>query len=293
MIKGIMPPIATPFINNEVAFEKLKENLSRWNKTELSGYVVFGSNGESVYLARDEKLKLIEFVKNNIPDNKNLIAGTGSDSIKETIALTNDAAKYGAETALILTPSFYKGQMKHEAFIKYFTQIADNIKIPLLIYNVPKFTGVSIEAETVAELAKHKNIIGIKNSEENVARLSEIINLTSKDFLTIVGTASVLYPGLCMGASGGILALANIAPNECIQIYNYVQTDKHTEAKNLQLKMLAANKAVTAKYGVAGLKAALDLTGFFGGEPRSPLSGLTKPQKEDLINILKKAEIIK
>ncbi len=293
MIKGIMPPIATPFINNEVAFEKLKENLSRWNKTELSGYVVFGSNGESVYLARDEKLKLIEFVKNNIPDNKNLIAGTGSDSIKETIALTNDAAKYGAETALILTPSFYKGQMKHEAFIKYFTQIADNIKIPLLIYNVPRFTGVSIEAETVAELAEHKNIIGIKNSEENVARLSEIINLTSKDFLTIVGTASVLYPGLCMGASGGILALANIAPNECIQIYNYVQTDKHTEAKNLQLKMLAANKAVTAKYGVAGLKAALDLTGFFGGEPRSPLSGLTKPQKEDLINILKKAEIIK
>jgi 4-hydroxy-2-oxoglutarate aldolase len=293
MIKGIMPPIATPFINNEVAFEKLKENLSRWNKTELSGYVVFGSNGESVYLARDEKLKLIEFVKNNIPDNKNLIAGTGSDSIKETIALTNDAAKYGAETALILTPSFYKGQMKHEAFIKYFTQIADNIKIPLLIYNVPKFTGVSIEAETVAELAEHKNIIGIKNSEENVARLSEIINLTSKDFITIVGTASVLYPGLCMGASGGILALANIAPNECIQIYNYVQTDKHTEAKNLQLKMLAANKAVTAKYGVAGLKAALDLTGFFGGEPRSPLSGLTKPQKEDLINILKKAEIIK
>ena len=292
MIKGIMPPIATPFINNEVAYNKLKENLSRWNKSQLSGYVVFGSNGESAFLTKDEKLKLIETVKLNIQSDKHLIAGTGSDSIKETISLTNEAAENGADTALILTPSFYKSQMKHEAFIKYFTEVADNIKIPLLIYNVPKFTGVSIDAETVAALAEHPYIIGIKNSEENIARLSEIINLTPKDFITIVGTASVLYPGLCMGAKGGILALANIAPGKCIQIYNYVQDGKHLEAKNIQMKMLDANKAVTAKYGVAGLKAALDLTGYFGGEPRSPLSRLTEIQKEDLIKILKKAEII-
>lgn len=293
MIKGIMPPIATPFINNEIAFEKLKENLTRWNRTDLSGYVVFGSNGESVFLTRDEKLRLIEFVKANIPAGKNLIAGTGSDSIKETISLSNDAANLGADAALILTPSFYKGQMKHEAFVEYFTEVADNITIPLLIYNVPKFTGVTIEAETVAKLAEHSNIIGIKNSEENTARLAEIINLTPADFITIVGTASVLYPGLCMGATGGILALANIAPNECVQIYRFVQEGKHFEAKNLQMKMLAVNKAVTAAYGVAGLKAALDLTGYFGGEPRSPLHGLTTAQKEGLINILKKAEIIK
>ena len=293
MIKGIMPPIATPFLNNEVAYNKLKENLARWNKTELSGYVVFGSNGESAYLTRDEKLKLIETVKLNIPAGKHLIAGTGLDSIKETISLTNEAAESGADTALILTPSFYKSQMKHDTFIKYFTEVADNSEIPLLIYNVPKFTGVNIEAETVALLAEHPNIIGIKNSEENVARLSEIINLTPKDFITLVGTASVLYPGLCMGAKGGVLALANIASDQCIQIYNYVPEGKHSEAKFLQMKILEANKAVTAKYGVAGLKAALDLTGYFGGEPRSPLSGLTKTQKENLTNILKKAEIIK
>ena len=293
MIKGIMPPIATPFLNNEVAYNKLKENLARWNKTELSGYVVFGSNGESAYLTRDEKLKLIETVKLNIPAGKHLIAGTGLDSIKETISLTNEAAESGADTALILTPSFYKSQMKHDTFIKYFTEVADNSEIPLLIYNVPKFTGVNIEAETVALLAEHPNIIGIKNSEENVARLSEIINLAPKDFITLVGTASVLYPGLCMGAKGGVLALANIASDQCIQIYNYVPEGKHSEAKFLQMKILEANKAVTAKYGVAGLKAALDLTGYFGGEPRSPLSGLTKTQKENLTNILKKAEIIK
>ena len=293
MLKGIMPPIATPFLNNEVAYDKLKENLSTWNKTKLNGYVVFGSNGESAFLTKDEKLKLIETVKLNIPSDKHLIAGTGLDSIKETISLTNKAADNGADTALILTPSFYKSQMKHEAFIKYFTDVADNIKIPLFIYNVPKFTGVSIEAETVALLAEHPNIIGIKNSEENVARLSEIINLTPKDFITLVGTASVLYPGLCMGAKGGILALANIASDQCIQIYNYVQKGKHLEAKKIQMKMLEVNKAITAKYGVAGLKAALDLTGYFGGEPRSPLSKLTEIQKEDLIKILKRTKIIK
>ena len=292
MIKGIMPPIATPFINNEVAYNKLEENLARWNKTELSGYVVFGSNGESAFLTKDEKLKLIETVKLNIPAGKHLIAGTGLDSIKETISLTNEAAESGADTALILTPSFYKSQMKHDAFIKYFTEVADNSKIPLLIYNVPKFTGVNIEAETVALLAEHPNIIGIKNSEENVARLSEIINLTPKDFITLVGTASVLYPGLCMGAKGGVLALANIASDQCIQIYNYVPEGKHSEAKFLQMKILEANKAVTAKYGVAGLKAALDLTGYFGGEPRSPLSKLTQIQIEDLTRILKKSGIL-
>jgi 4-hydroxy-2-oxoglutarate aldolase len=292
MIKGIMPPIATPFINNEVAYNKLEENLARWNKTELSGYVVFGSNGESAFLTKDEKLKLIETVKLNIPADKHLIAGTGLDSIKETISLTNESAESGADTALILTPSFYKSQMKHDAFIKYFTEVADNSKIPLLIYNVPKFTGVNIEAETVALLAEHPNIIGIKNSEENVARLSEIINLTPKDFITLVGTASVLYPGLCMGAKGGVLALANIASDQCIQIYNYVPEGKHSEAKFLQMKILEANKAVTAKYGVAGLKAALDLTGYFGGEPRSPLSKLTQIQIEDLTKILKKSGIL-
>ncbi len=292
MIKGIIPPIATPFINNEVAYEKLKENLSRWNKTGLSGYVVFGSNGESAFLTREEKLKLIEFVKANIPADKILIAGTGSDSIKETISLTNDAAGLGAGTALILTPSFYKSRMKHDAFIKYFTEVADNITIPLLIYNVPKFTGVSIEPETVAMLAEHPNIIGIKNSEENAARLAEIIHLAPDDFITIAGTASVLYPGLCVGAAGGILALANIAPNECVQIYNYFREGKHAEAKNLQMRMLAVNKAVTAVYGVAGLKAAMDFTGYFGGEPRAPLTGLTDIEKKNLINILRTAGIL-
>jgi len=142
MFKGVFPPIATPFVNDEVAYDKLAENLARWNQTGLSGYVALGSNGESVYLTRAEKLKLIEAARKYIPADKALIAGSGSDSIRETVSLTNEAAERGANAALILTPSFYKGQMKHNAFLTYFRAVADQSRIPLLIYQVPKFTGV-------------------------------------------------------------------------------------------------------------------------------------------------------
>ena len=292
MLKGIYPPITTPFINDEIAFDKLSENISRWNKTKLSGYVVMGSNGESAFLTREEKLKLIENVKKSADKDKTIIAGTGSDSIRETISLTNDAAKTGADYALVLTPSFYKDKMNSDSFIKYFTEVADKIDIPLIIYNVPKFTGVNIEAAAVEKLSEHKNIIGLKNSSENIAHLSEIVNNTTNDFITLVGTASVLFSGLCAGAAGGILALANIAPEECIEIYDLYNVGKLNEARQLQGKLIPVNKAVTGKYGVSGLKAAMDMLGYFGGDPRSPLNKLNKNELEDLKTILVKAGLL-
>jgi 4-hydroxy-2-oxoglutarate aldolase len=291
-LQGIMPPIATPFINDEVAYDKLAINFSKWNKTGLSGFVVMGSNGESVFLTRAEKLKLVEEVRKNISAEKLLIAGTGSDSIKESISLSNDSAERGADYVLILTPSFYKSEMKPAAYLKYFNTVADNIKVPLIIYNVPKFTGVDIEAETVAKLSEHKNIAGIKNSSENIRQTLEIINQTPKDFATIIGTASVLYSGLTAGAVGGILALANIAPEECIQIQKLIDDGKHTDAVELQKRMLPVNKAITAKYGVAGLKAAMDMLGYFGGEPRAPLSALSNSDLQQLKQILFSSKLL-
>lgn len=286
MIKGIMPPITTPFENGEVAYHKLAENMKSWNRTGLSGYVVMGSNGESAFLTREEKLRLIETVKANLGSEKILMAGTGSDSIKETVALTNDAAARGADYALVLTPSFYKGQMNGAAFMRYFTQVADQISIPLLIYNVPKFTGVSIDAQVVAQLAQHPNIVGLKNSAENSAHTAEIISVVGKDFSVLVGTASVLYPGLAAGATGGILALANIAPDRCVQLQEHVEAGRHAEASTLQKQLIPVNKAVTATYGVPGLKAALDMLGYFGGEPRSPLAVLAENERAVLKSIL-------
>jgi len=291
-INGIILPVPTPFLNDEVAYDKLASNILKWNQTDISGYLVMGSNGESAYLTREEKLKIVEVTKKNLANDKILIAGTGSDSIKETINLTNEAAKLGADTALILTPSFYKGKMTHPAFNRYFNEVAEDSMIPILIYNVPKFTGVEIEARTVAELSRHPNIIGIKHSSENMGQLAEIINLTPSDFNVIVGTASVLFAGLCLGAVGGILALANIAPEMCIKLQNYINDNNIEEARELQLQLLSANKAVTAQFGVAGLKAAMDMLGYFGGQPRSPLQSLDDNGKTVLKRILEESNIL-
>jgi 4-hydroxy-2-oxoglutarate aldolase len=291
-LKGIMPPIPTPVIGDEIAYNELKRNFEMWNKAGLTGFVVMGSNGEGVFLTRAEKLKMIESVKNQIGGDKILIAGTGSDSIRETISLTNDAAEPGADFALVLTPSFYKSEMKPAAYIRYFSAVADKTKIPVIIYNVPKFTGVDIEPETVALLALHGNIAGIKNSSENIRQTTEIISQTPAGFAVIIGTASVLYAALTAGAAGGILALANIAPDQCVSIQQLVEQGKHAEALEIQKRMLPVNKAVTARFGVAGLKAAMDLLGYFGGEPRLPLSPLGETEKEELRKILVNAGLL-
>ena len=291
-LKGIFPPITTPFQNDELALDKLAENINKYNQTDLTGYVVFGSNGESVFLTSEEKLILISSVKEQANSNKKIIAGTGLESIKDTIFLTNNAAKMGADFALIITPSFYKSVMNHNAFITYYTTIADSISIPLIIYNVTKFTNVNITSETIAELAQHPNIIGIKDSTENIAQISETINLTPDDFVVLIGTGSVLLPGLNSGAKGGVLALANIAPNECLQIYNLFSEGRLEEAKEIQNRLIPVNKAITVKYGVAGLKTAMDMIDYYGGLPRKPLQELSLKDKEDLKIILEKANLL-
>lgn len=289
-LKGIYPPLTTPFIDDEVSFDNLLLNLLRYENKLLPGYVLFGSNGESAFLTRDEKLQIVVKVREHT--KRILIAGTGLDSIKETIYLTNDAAERGANYALIITPSFFKSEMKHHNFLNYYTRVADSIMIPLIIYNVPKFTNVNIESETIIELSSHPNIIGLKDSTENPSRISEISAKVDSAFKLIVGTASILYTGILSGAIGGILALANIAPDQCLQIFNFIRERNFEKALEIQNRMIPVNRAVTSKFGVAGLKAAMDLMGYFGGNPRLPLEPLSEAQLIELKMILKKASLI-
>ena len=289
MITGIFPPVPTPFVNDEIAFDKLPDNLNSLIKSGVNGVVALGSNGEAVYLSRPEKLALLEQCRAILPEDKPLIAGTGLESIKETIALTNAAARFGVTAALVITPSFYAGKMDHTALIRYYTSVADATDIPVLIYNVPKFTGINIAPETVAALAGHPNVIGVKNSSENMAHLGEIIQRTPPDFSVLVGTASVLFSGILLGASGGIVALANIAARECLQIFEWTKAGEWDNARELQLRMISVNKAITADYGIAGLKAAMDMLGRFGGHPRKPLGALSPSDRKALTKILKEA----
>jgi 4-hydroxy-2-oxoglutarate aldolase len=293
MLKGIYPPLITPFVNDEVAYELLEDNVNKYNKSNLAGYVVFGSNGESVFLSDEEKIRLIATVREHTPKGKSVIAGTGLESIRETIKLSNEAAKNGADYALIITPYFFKNGMTHNALVEYYTVVADSIHIPVIIYNVTKFTNLNIAIETVLKLSEHPNIIGIKDSSENIAQVSETIYSTKKNFTTLIGTGSVLLPALQSGAAGGVLALANIAPAECVKIFELFNDGKIIQAQKIQNRMLAINKAITATYGVAGLKSAMDLLGYYGGRPRKPLQPLTSIQVKELKSILKKANLLK
>jgi 4-hydroxy-2-oxoglutarate aldolase len=289
-LRGIFPPLTTPFTDDELAIDKLLRNIRKYERRELSGYVLFGSNGESVFLTKEEKIQIVFNAREQT--KKPLIVGTGLDSIKDTIHLTNEAAEKGANYALVISPSFFKSEMKHRNFLNYYTKVAESVMIPVIIYNVPKFTNVNIEPETIIELAKHPNIAGLKDSTENTARISEIVANVPKSFKVIVGTASVLYPGLISGAVGGILALANIAPDECLQIYLHYIAGKHKEASELQNRIIPVNRAITTKFGVAGLKAAMDILGYDGGNPRMPLEPLNEAQIIELKVILRNASLI-
>ncbi len=285
-LSGVMPPITTPFQNGKLALDKLKKNFQKWNKTGLSGHLVLGSNGEAVYLNEKEKLRVVEVSRESIPKSKIMMVGTGMESTQETIRFTNQAAKMGADCALVVTPHYFKGSMKPQILYDHFIAIAESSQIGVLIYNVPQFTGINLEPELVAKLSQHPNIIGIKDSSGNIGQLSEIIHLSKKGFAVFVGSAPVFYPALCIGVTGGILAVANPVPQECVQIQNLFNKGRMNEARLLQEKLTPLAKAVTTKYGIGGLKMAMDLTGYFGGNPRSPLKRPGREVEEELKRLL-------
>jgi 4-hydroxy-2-oxoglutarate aldolase len=291
-LKGIFPPITTPFVGGKVAYDRLADNIARWNKTGLKGYVAFGSNGEYVYLSEQEKLDVVKTVVQSAGPGMKVIAGTGCESTWQTIELTNACAKLGAHAALVVTPFYYGGRMNEAALFQHYTAVADRAAIPIMIYNVTKFTNISTSVGLVARLSKHPNIIGIKDSNGNVSTLGEMVSAADKDFSVLVGTAGALFGALTLGAVGGVLALANVAPEACVQIHKLVEQGRIEAARKLQLQMLPVNTAVTATYGVPGLKAALDMLGYFGGDPRPPLLPASDKERSEVRDILKKAELL-
>ena len=285
-LSGVMPPITTPFQNGKLALDQLKKNFQRWNQTGLSGFLVLGSNGEAVYLNEREKIKVIEVSRESIPKSKIMLVGTGMESTQETIRFTQQAAKLGADWALVVTPSYFKGSMKPQILYDHFISVAESSKIGILIYNVPQFTGINLEPELVAKLSEHPNIIGIKDSSGNIGQLSEIIHLSHEKFAVFVGSAPVFFPALCVGAVGGILAVAQVAPQACVQIQSLFKKGKMDEARALQSQLTPLAKAVTAIYGIGGLKMAMDLAGYFGRDPRLPLKRPGKEVEEELKRLL-------
>jgi len=285
-LSGVMPPIATPFQDGKLASDKLKNNFQIWNKTGLSGYLVLGSNGEAVYLNEKEKIKAVEISRESIPTSKIMLVGTGMESTEETIRFTNQVAKMGADCALVVTPSYFKGSMKPHILYEHFISVADSSRIGILLYNVPQYTGINLEPEWVARLSEHPNILGIKDSSGNIGQLGEMVHLSKKGFAVFVGSAPVFFPALSVGAVGGILAVANVVPEECVRIQILFEEKKFYDARVSQGRLTPLAKAVTTKHGIGGLKMAMDLAGYFGGNPRAPLKRPGPEVEEELKKLL-------
>lgn len=269
---GVYPPIVVPFTESgQVNIDGFTANLKKWMDQGLSGVIFPGSNSEFPFLSLEEKIQLwkicVEIVKGA---DRKLIAGTGCESTVDTIWLTNLAADLGADAALIIPPYFYKPEMKHNVLVEHYTRVADNAKIPVLAYNVPAFSGIDFQADTIIKLAEHPNIIGMKDSSSNVLKASMIL-AERPEFIVFCGTGGSLLPFLSLGATGGIMALANFAGEPLLELYNAFHRKDLEGAKQLQHRLVGINNAVTARFGVSGLKYAMNKSGFIGGYPRRPL----------------------
>jgi 4-hydroxy-2-oxoglutarate aldolase len=283
-LHGILPPIATPFDHRGELYKvKVQHNVEKWNRTGLTGYVVCGSTGESVYLTTEEKLQMWDWVAEYAASDKVLLCGTGMESVRETVALTNAAADRGYKAAMVRTPHYYKNLVhKMDTQILYFRAVADQTKIPLMIYNWPQVTGVDISAEAVAVLSQHPNIFAIKESSGNLEKCIQMIQDVKPGFQVLTGSAPILAPSLAIGCAGAVLAFANVAPFATVSIWEANRSRETAAAMDWQKRILRAAQLVTVKYGVPGLKYAMDLNGYYGGPLRLPLMAIGPEAKLEI-----------
>lgn len=292
-VHGVFSPVPTIFdAEGELDLPRFSRNLTRWNQTGLAGYVVLGSNGEFALLDEHEKLALIECARSVTPREKLLIAGTAAESTRGTVALTRAAAALGADLAIVLTPHYYSPSYDEAAYLRHFTAVADASPIPVLAYTMPSFAKVDLPVSTLVALAHHPNIVGYKESGADVAKIAAVAAAAPDDFAPLVGSGSHYLPARLVGATGGIISLAIVAPDACVALDAAIAAGDIATAQSLQRQLLAINAAITSRYGIAGVKAALDLLGYDGGAPRSPLAPLDEAARRDLAAVLETAGLL-
>ena len=281
-LSGVYPPIATPFADDEIDYTGLRRNVGRWMATGLRGLLALGSNGEAAFLDEDESERIVATVRADVPRDRVLLAGAGRQSTRATIAAVKRAAGAGADAVLVLTPFYFKARMTHEALVDHYRAVADASPVPVLLYNFTSVTGLNMSLETVAALSAHPNIIGMKDSNGDVAQVAGIVARVPADFTLLVGSAGTLHPSLLAGAAGAIVAVANVVPDVCVRLFELARAGRHDEARRLQERLTPLALAVTREFGVAGLKAAMEIAGYVGGPVRLPLRPVGTDEREEL-----------
>jgi 4-hydroxy-2-oxoglutarate aldolase len=286
-LRAVFAPIPTPLDRDQqLDLTRLGAACARWAASPLGGLVVLGSTGEAALLDDDDSDRVIAFTRDRWPAGRPFIVGTGRESTSATIRATRRAAALGADAVLVRTPGFYKAQMTTDAFVRHYTAVADEAPVPVLLYNFTAVTGVNLSPAAVSALSGHPNIVGVKESSGDIAQMTDLVAGTPDDFSVLAGSATTFYASLCVGATGGILALACVLPDACVRLFELTRSGQHAEAGALQHRLVPVAKLVGSLHGVPGLKAALQLAGCDAGVPRSPLAPVSEATMASLRHAL-------
>jgi len=292
-LNGLLLPITTPFTADEaIDLAGLTANIKKWTEAGVDGFVVLGSTGERVNLDEGEYVQVIEALRAAVPKTLTFIVGAGQQSTRGTVNEIKRAAAAGAEAVLVITPSFYKSAITQEALVKHYRALADASTVPVILYSMPDLTGIRIEPETAARLSEHQNIIGMKDSSNDIEKFGETVNLAGKNFAMMIGNGTVFSEALRAGARGGILAVGCAVPDLCLEIYRAFQSDDVARASALQEKLTPLARAVTKTYGVGGLKTAMERAGYVGGTVRAPRRLPSEEARAEIKSLLRDANMV-
>lgn len=294
-LSGVLIPVTTPFdpVTGEVDVVGLRSNLRSLLEDPVRGIVIAGSTGEAVYLDEEERAALLEAARSVIPSDRLLVAGTGAESTRATLRLCSAAAEGGADAVLVMPPAFYKGQMTPAVLLEHYRRVADTSPLPLIVYQVPlRFSTLDLASGFVAELSRHENVVGIKDSRGDLGLVGELVDRTDGGFQVLVGNGALLYAALELGAVGGVLGVANLAPGASAALHAAFADGRAAEAGRLQERVGPVHKKIVGALGVPGVKAALDLLGLRGGDPRPPLRPLPEKERDGLRKVLEGAELL-
>lgn len=294
-LRGVLLPIPTPFDNaGDLDLSALRSNIAKWSDTGISGFVMLGSTGERVNLDEREYLAVIEAAREEVgnrPERLSFIVGAGQQSTRGTVdEIKRVVASGPVDAVLVITPHFYRPAITQAALVDHYRAVAEAAVVPVILYSMPALTGVKIEPETAARLSEHENIIGIKDSSNDLEGLRETIKFVREDFAVLTGNGTVLQEALVAGACGGILAVGCAAPDLCLAIFRAVRSGDNELATTLQSKLTPLAAAVTVRYGIGGLKAALEMNGYIGGAVRAPLRAPDEDARAEIRRCLDQAE---
>ena len=292
-MRGVLLPFPTPFdADGRADARALRSNLEKWNETGVAGYVVLGSTGERVHVDERECLEIVESARSCVPERMAFVVGAGQQSTRASVEEVRRVAEAGADAVLVITPHFYRAEMTQGVLVRHYLEVADASPVPVVLYSVPQLTNVTIAPETVARLSEHENIVGVKDSSGDVLALAEMVRTAPEEFAVLTGNGSALYPALCVGARGGILAVGCVAPQLAVEVYEAFRAGEHERARAAQARLARVTRGVLGRYGISGLKAALDTLGYAGGRVRAPLQDATREARSEIEGVLRETGLL-